>query len=116
MCELRVISRDGEKEQKVGEDIVYAKVSDDHVLLKDVLGGAVKIQGAIIEELDINSETLKLVSSPIIIKIYNFLDACRRCESEKVYDKELESLWNEIKASGDEAVRTIWKKYRRKED
>ncbi|MCP8308756.1 MAG: CooT family nickel-binding protein [archaeon] len=111
MCEFKVINKEGEKEQKIGEDIVYAKVSDDYVLLKDILGGAIKIHGAIIEEVDVNSEILKLVSSPLIIKINKFLDACHRCDSKKVYDKELEALWEEIKASGDEAVRTLWKKY-----
>ncbi|MGQ9470003.1 MAG: CooT family nickel-binding protein [Nitrososphaerales archaeon] len=111
MCELRVISKDGEKEQKVGEDIIYAKFSEDYVLLRDVLGGGMKIHGAIIEEVDINSEILKLTSSPLIIKINEFLDACHRCESKKVYDKEVETLWEEIKASGDEIIRTLWKKY-----
>ncbi|MCP8312874.1 MAG: CooT family nickel-binding protein [archaeon] len=115
MCELKVISKDGEKEIKVGEDVIYAKFSEDYILLKDVLGGTIKIHGAIIEEVDINSETLKLASSPIIIKINKFLDACHRCESKKVYDKEVEALLEEIKASGDEAVRTLWKKYGREE-
>jgi predicted RNA-binding protein len=116
LCELKVISKDGGKEQKVGEDIIYAKVSDDYVLLKDVLGGATRIHGAIIEEVDINSETLRLVSSPIIIEINKFLDVYHRCESEKVYDEKVEALWEEIKASGDDFVRTLWKKYGRKED
>lgn len=116
LCELKVINKDGGKEQKVGEDIIYAKVSDDHVLLRDILGGVTKIHGAIIEEVDINSEILKLASSPIIIKINKFLDACRRCESEKVYDEKVEALWEEIKASGDDFIRTLWKKYGRKED
>jgi len=113
LCELKVISKDGEKERKVGEDIIYAKFSEDHILLKDVLGGTIKIHGAIIEEVDINSETLKLASSPLITKINKFLDACNKCESKKAYDKEVEVLLEEIKASGDEAVRTLWKKYGR---
>jgi|YelNatPaOPRAMG01_1025707.scaffolds.fasta_scaffold90556_1 predicted RNA-binding protein len=113
LCEFKVISKEGEKEKKVGEDIVYAKFSEDHVLLKDILGGATKIHGAIIEEVDVNSEILKLTSSPIIIKINKFLDACQKCDSGKVYDKKIETLWEDVKASGDEAIRALWKKYGR---
>ncbi|MEM3437965.1 MAG: CooT family nickel-binding protein [Nitrososphaerales archaeon] len=112
MCEFKVISKEGDKERNVGEDIVYAKFIDDHVLLRDILGEAIKIHGAIIEEVDVNSEILRLVSSPIIIKIKKFLDACNKCDSEKVYDEKLESLWEDVKASGDEIVRNLWKKYR----
>ncbi|MCP8304063.1 MAG: CooT family nickel-binding protein [archaeon] len=111
MCELKVINKIGEKEQEVGEDIIYAKVSGDHVLLKDILGGAFKVHGAIIEEVNINSEILKLVSSPLILKLHNFLTACNKCESEKVYSEEVEFLWEEVKKSGDEVVRILWKKY-----
>ncbi len=113
LCEFKVISKEAKKERKVGEDIVYAKFSEDHVLLKDILGGTTKIHGAIIEEVDVNSEILKLASSPIIIKINKFLDACQKCDSEKVYDKKLEALWEDVKASGDEAIRALWKKYGR---
>ncbi|MEM3382632.1 MAG: CooT family nickel-binding protein [Nitrososphaerales archaeon] len=112
MCEFKVISKEGDKERKVGEDIVYAKIIDDHVLLKDILGKAIKIHGAIIEEVDVNAEILKLISSPILIKIKRFLDACNKCDSGKVYDEKIEALWEDVKASGDEIIRKLWKKYR----
>jgi|GEM_PF-1623643 predicted RNA-binding protein len=111
LCEFKVISKEGEKEKKVGEDIVYAKFSEDHVLLKDILGRDIKIHGAIIEEVDVNSEILKLASSPLIIKINKFLYAYHKCDSEKVYDEKIEALWEDVKASGDEVIRTLWKKY-----
>lgn len=112
LCEFKVIKKEGDKEKKIGEDIVYAKLSEDHVLLKDILGGTIKIHGAIIEEVDVNSEILKLASSPIFIKMNKFLDACHKCESEKVYNEKVEVLWDDVKASGDEIVRTLWKKYK----
>ncbi len=111
LCELKVINKIREKEQKVGEDIIYAKLNGDHILLKDILGSIYKVHGAIIEEVNINSEILKLVSSPLIPKLHQFLIVCNKCESEKSYNKEVESLWKEIKTSGDEFVSLLWKKY-----
>ncbi|NWG08871.1 MAG: CooT family nickel-binding protein [Nitrososphaerales archaeon] len=114
MCEFKVFSRRGEKEQEVAEDIVYAKASDKYVILRDILGLAIKIPGAVIDEVDVGSEILKLSASPIILKLNKFLKTCDRCKADRVYSDELEALWNEVKASGDEAVRELWKKYGRR--
>jgi len=111
LCELKVINKVGEKEQEVGEDIIYAKVNDDHVLLKDILGSTFKINGAIIEEVNITSEILKLMSSPLILQLHKFLRACNKCESQKVFTKDVESFWKAIKTSGDEVVGLLFKKY-----
>ncbi|MGQ9718452.1 MAG: CooT family nickel-binding protein [Nitrososphaerales archaeon] len=114
LCEFKVFSKRGEEEQEVAEDIVYAKASDEYVLLRDILGGAIKVPGVVIEEVDVGSEVLKLSASPIILKLNKFLKTCNRCEADRAYSDDLEALWNEVKASGDETVRELWKKYGRR--
>jgi predicted RNA-binding protein len=116
LCEFKVFRKMGEKEQEVAEDIVYAKVSDEYVILRDILGSAIKIPGAVIEEVDVGSEILKLSASPIIYKLKKFLKACDTYEADRAYSDELEALWDEVKASGDEAVRELWNKYGKRKD
>lgn len=111
MCEFRVVSKTDKGEQDVGEDIVHVRVSDGAVELKDILGVTSTVNEAMIEEVDVKSEVLKLVASPLLPKLHRFLEAYRKCEAEKAYSEDVENLWNEVKAFGDETIRNLWKKY-----
>jgi len=56
MCEFKVF-RNGEK---VFEDVVYARVRDGKVLLRDILGRSKEFQGCRIVEVDVGLEKLLL--------------------------------------------------------
>ncbi|MCK4437639.1 CooT family nickel-binding protein [Candidatus Bathyarchaeota archaeon] len=49
MCEFKVF-QDGEK---IAEDIIYAKVEDDRVVLRDIIGTEKVIEGAEIVEVNV---------------------------------------------------------------
>jgi predicted RNA-binding protein len=46
--------------EKVAEDVIYAKVEDGRVILRDVLGKPVVVEGARITEVDVASTRLVL--------------------------------------------------------
>jgi predicted RNA-binding protein len=56
MCEFKVWLDD----EKVAEDVIYAKVEGGRVTLRDVLGAPVVVEGARIAEVDVASTRLVL--------------------------------------------------------
>jgi predicted RNA-binding protein len=56
MCEFKVWLGD----EKVAEDVIYAKVEGGKVTLRDVLGKPVVVEGARIAEVDVASTRLVL--------------------------------------------------------
>ena len=56
MCEFRVFLGD----EKVAEDIIYAKVEGHRVTLRDVLDKPVVVEGVRIAEVDVSSTRLVL--------------------------------------------------------
>jgi len=56
MCEFKVFLGD----EKVAEDVIYAKVEDQRVTLRDVLGKPVVVEGVRIVEVDVSSTRLVL--------------------------------------------------------
>jgi len=59
MCEFSVLLKD----KMVFKDAVYAKVDEDKVLVKDVLGDSKVFENCKIVEVDVNSERLVLSST-----------------------------------------------------
>ncbi len=56
MCEFKVWLDD----EKVAEDVIYAKVEGNRVTLRDVLGMPVVVEGVRIAEVDVSSTRLVL--------------------------------------------------------
>jgi len=56
MCEFRVFLGD----ERVAEDIIYAKVEGRRVTLRDVIGKLVVVEGVRIVEVDVSSTRLVL--------------------------------------------------------
>ncbi len=56
MCEFKVFLGD----EKVAEDVIYAKVEGQRVILRDVLGKPVVVEGVRIVEVDVSSTRLVL--------------------------------------------------------
>lgn len=112
MCELKVRLSTSEKDEQVAEDVVYARTETNHVLLKDVLGATQKVSDAMISTIDIGKETLLLKQSSMVGPFLQFLAVCERAQSTRNY-VEVEQSWNDLKAKGDEIVRSLWRKYGR---
>jgi predicted RNA-binding protein len=111
VCELKVHVDSPRGDERVAEDVVYARVEADHVLLRDVLGATHKISDALISTIDIGKESLFLRQSSIIAPFLRFLEAWQNVETTRNY-AEAEESWNDLKAKGDEIVRSLWRKYR----
>jgi len=56
MCEFKVFLGD----ERVAEDVIYAKAEDQRVTLRDVLGKPVVVEGVRIVEVDVSSTRLVL--------------------------------------------------------
>lgn len=107
MCEFKVFIRNGEVE-KVYDDVVYAKVNGETIILKNVLGMRKTVSSALIEEVDVQSETLKIKRSSIIGKLLIFLDKYGELINRGIYNEDIEKLWEEIKSEGDAMVKKLW--------
>ncbi len=112
MCELKVHVNTPQGDERVAEDVVYAHVEADHVRLKDVLGATHKIPDALISTIDIGKESLFLRQSPMVAPFLRFLEACQSVETNRNYI-DAEERWNDLKAKGDELVRSLWREYGR---
>lgn len=112
MCELKVFLSTSEKDEQVAEDVVYARMETNHVLLKGVLGATHGISDALISTTDIGKESLFLRQSSILAPFLRFLQACESAETAHSYI-ETEECWNDLKAKGHEIVSLLWRKYGR---
>ncbi len=108
MCELKVFLKEDGRIAEVAHDIIYAKILEQRLILKDALGGSKTIEGALVDELDISKETLSLVKEPIILKVLSFLTIYNTAKASGVYDQRIEEAWEEVKAEGDRCIREAW--------
>lgn len=107
MCEFKVYLKDVGGESEVAEDVVYAKVLNGAIVLRDILGGLKKLNDVAIVEVDVDKEKMLLKPMPILSQLSAFISLCEQCESRKVYLKDVESLWEEVKLRGDDMVRSL---------
>lgn len=63
MCEFRVFLKKKDREETVAEDIVYAKVERNSIVLKGVLRNEVRVDNVKILEVDVEAERLVLTPS-----------------------------------------------------
>jgi len=112
MCELKVHVSTLQTSEQVAQDVVYARLETDHVLLKDIVGATHRIPYALISTVDIGKESLSLRQSSIVPSFLQFLEACDGAETNRNYT-QAEERWNDLKAKGDEIVRSLWRKYGR---
>jgi predicted RNA-binding protein len=108
MCELKVTLREDGKVADVAEDVVYVKLSERNLILRDVLGRSKIVEDALVDELDISKESLTLVKSPLLTKAAKFLSLYDAVLSSGKYDQSLEAAWEEVKAEGDRCIREAW--------
>jgi predicted RNA-binding protein len=104
MCEFKVLI----KNEEVYDDVIYAKLEGEAIVLRDVLGVRKTIPSAIIEEVDVQAETLKLRKDSIVGKLLVFLSMYDELASKGMYSEEIERLWEEIKGEGEAMVKRLW--------
>lgn len=61
MCEFKVYLKDSEKESIIAEGIVYARIDNVDVILKGVIEDIFKVENAMITEVDVSNEVLRLI-------------------------------------------------------
>ncbi len=66
MCEFRVKLEERNGEKDVANDIVYVKLDERGVVLKDVTGMTFRVDSAIVSYVNVTSEELRLVEHPLI--------------------------------------------------
>ncbi|MEM4165470.1 MAG: CooT family nickel-binding protein [Nitrososphaerales archaeon] len=109
MCELKVSLKEDGKSVEVAQDVIYVKLSEQNLILRDVLGSSKIVEGALVEELDISKESLILLKSPLLTKVARFLSILNTSISTRRYDQSIEAAWEDVKAEGDRCIREAWK-------
>lgn len=109
MCEFKVF----DQERLVAQDIVYAKVSNGKLILRDALHSAITVEETLVTEIDVANETMRLKKDPPIGDILGFLEMVAGCEKTGKHDNSLGDSWAKVKARGDETIRELWRRYGR---
>jgi predicted RNA-binding protein len=114
MCEFKVYILENGEMKKIAEEIIKAKLENGYIELNDILGSSKKVENALIEEINVSKESLTLKKVFIFSELMNFLRIYKESEEKCIYTPEIEVAWEEVKAKGDELIKTLWKKYGRK--
>jgi len=114
MCEFKVYVLENGEMKKIAEEIIKAKLKNGYIELNDILGLSKKVENVLIEEINVNNESLLLKKTFMLPEVMNFLRIYEECEEKEVYMPEIETAWEEVKAKGDELIKTLWKKFGRK--
>jgi len=104
LCEfkVKVVARDGEV--KVAGDIVYVKVDDEGVTLKDITGKPVKVESSLVSYINVTSEELHLIKHPLISAFLKLL--LRLSDSNNA--KEAQALWESFIKDGEKILTTTY--------
>ena len=105
MCEFKVYSGPEGRQQLIAEDIINAKLDENSVVLSDILGGTTKVEGALIAEVDVKKESLRVYSSPFIFDLFTFFVSCERRDRRPI--DQLESTWKALKKRGDQVIGSL---------
>lgn len=112
MCEFKVVLEDDGKLREVASDIIHIKLEGNMLMLRDIIGKTVKLKSAIITEVNVPREELKLYSNSLLDKVLTFIKKYNECVRTGTYSEDLEELWEEVKAEGSEMIRSLWTKLR----
>lgn len=107
MCEFKVFNQG----RLVAQDIVHASTSNGVLILKDVLHSQISVGEALITEIDVANESMRLKEDPLLGEMLRFLETIASCERSAKYDNSLEESWQEVKSRGDERIRELWRRH-----
>ena len=105
MCEFKVYSRSEGKQELIAEDVTNAKLDEKSLVLSDILGKTAKVEGALITEVDVKNESLRVYSSPLIFDLLMLFVSCERLDRSAI--DQLESAWKDLKARGDQVISSL---------
>ena len=114
MCEFKVIMRNVSDEDKIAEDVVKVFYENEKLVLMDVLGNRVLVEGALITDVDVSNEKLEILQQPIVGSLIKFLEKLLGCLQKGKYDLEVEKVWREVKSKGEHMIRELREKFRKK--
>jgi predicted RNA-binding protein len=106
MCEFTVILIENGIEKRVAEDIVKTSYQNGELVLYDVLGDQIPVKNAIIREVNVDSETLRIQRHEIIGSFIQFLEAYRRCKESGCHD-EVKDAWEKVRYIGESMLKEI---------
>jgi predicted RNA-binding protein len=107
MCEFKVSVSDGKQSSVVATDVVYAEQTEGKIILKDILGVSSAVESAIISYVNVNSQQMKLLSSPMFTSFFKFIEIYAKCAKEGRYNPEVESTWKQLKKEGDQLIEEL---------
>ena len=110
MCEFKVAIENDQ--QILAENIVKAFYEGNKLKLVNVLGETVRLENAIISEIDVSKEEMKILKHPLLGATLMFLTVFLNCQNKTTYDPLVEELWNRVKSLGELMLRELWAKYR----
>ncbi|RLE54165.1 MAG: hypothetical protein DRJ26_02210 [Candidatus Methanomethylicota archaeon] len=110
MCEFKVLLRGVGEVKDVASDVIYVKVDGNGVILRDIIGREHRVSSAVIEEVNVSREELKLIHNPLLSLVLKFLEEYEKCVEKGEYSEVLEELWEEVKAEGSNMIRSLWVK------
>jgi len=97
MCEFKVLLREREGLTKVAEDVVRTSYDNNQLILTDVTGSSKSLAGAIITDVDVLNEELRLIRHPLIAPFLELIQARLRGASPS----DLREMWERFKREGD---------------
>lgn len=98
MCEFNIILKEGNKETKVADSIVYARMKEGNTFFSG-LGVDTEIEGGLITELNVIADKgpfIKVIKSPIINDFLSFLDKYNKLKQENATESDIKSEWEKI--------------------
>ncbi|RLG54752.1 MAG: hypothetical protein DRO00_00260 [Thermoproteota archaeon] len=107
MCEFTVILSEDGREDKVAEDIVRTTYQNGELVLMDILGDRISVGGALITEVNVDSEVLRILRDEILRSFIKFLETYEKCKESGVYDDELKKAWEVVKSTGDSLIKEL---------
>ena len=93
------------KQELIAEDITNAKLDENSLVLSDILGRAAKVEGALVTEVDVKNESLRVYSSPLIFDLLTLFVSCERRDRRTI--DQLESAWKALKERGDKVISSL---------
>jgi len=105
LCEFKVYSGPEGRQELIAEDITNVKLEENSLVLSDILGRTVKVEGALITEVDVKNESLRVYSSPLIFDLLTLFISCKRRDRRAI--DQLESAWKALKARGNQVISSL---------
>lgn len=101
MCEFKVKLLDKKEVREVTEDVLYARIDNGQILLRNVIGMSKTVPSSVIYEVSVPSANMTLITSPILEYLNRFLEIQQECYEKEAFDEELMKTWETLKKTGD---------------